>query len=699
MPPQDEGGAPLDAGSVAKLRQWIESGAPWPERDAYWAFQPPVATAPPGVGTNEAARNPVDRFVLSRLEAEGIAPNPEADPRTLLRRAFADLIGMPPSPEETARFLADPSPDAFERLVDRLLADPRYGERWARHWLDLVRYGESDGYEDDKVRPHAWRYRDYVVRSLNSGKPFDRFVEEQVAGDELWPEDADAWIATGFSRLGAWDGMSKEPEVRRQDFLNDATDAIGSAVLGVTLGCARCHDHKYDDIRQKDYYRVQAFFAGVSREHRDLPTNGPFWESPAVTGRHQTGSATLRELNAGRERLLREARAVLETETCASPVEDDAVRKRVEQLHPGRLDQLQQAIKSEEARLRLVAPVAEVVARGDGARGVPLLRGGELSRPGEIVAPGFPEAIGALGIEFERSSRTALARWLTHPEHPLTARVLVNRLWQHHFGRGLVGTPSDFGRNGRQPSHPELLDWLARELVGRGYRVKDMHRLLMTSATYRRSGAATPTAMALDPVNRWWWRMDRRRLEAEAVRDTLLSVSGTLDRAMEGPGLYARLPEGVNVEFPNNDKELSWGDSSPADDHRRSLYLFQRRSLTYPLMDVFDAAPMNQSCAVRARTTVAPQALALFNGEFARSTAAEFARRLLREAGGDPGDQISLAFRLAFQRVPSASERAAALAFLREQSVVRHGSPDPASAALTDFCHVLWNANELIYVD
>jgi hypothetical protein len=707
MPPK---GPRLAEVEVARIKQWIDAGAKWPERDEYWAFQPPKEQTLPKARKPKGIRNSIDQFIQARLESANIIPAPPADARTLLRRAYADLIGVPPTPEEAARFLADKSPDAFEKLVDRLLADSRYGERWARHWLDVVRYGESDGYEDDKIRPHAWRYRDYVIRSLNADKPYDRFVQEQIAGDEIWPDEPDAWIATGFARLGAWDGMSKEPEKQRQDFLNDATDAVGSVVLGMTIGCARCHDHKYDVITQRDYYRMQAFFAGVKRESHDL--KGNLNEPVEVTAAFQADSAELKKIRGERQELLRVAREALEKARAAEgepeqkkKIADSDVMKKADAEHPGQLAKLNGAIKEVERRVRLHEPKSDAVFQNGGAPPkTHLLLGGELSRPGAEVKPGFveamiPDATVSQANGTKTARRVELARWLTAPGHPLTARVMVNRLWQHHFGAGIVATPSDFGRNGKRPTHPELLDWLARDFVEQGYSLKRMHRLMMTSAAYRRSSGNDRAAFAKDPGNQLLWRMNRRRLEGEAIRDTILAVSGSLNPAMRGPGIYARLPKGVNVEFPNNDKELSWGASTTEEDRRRSIYLFQRRTLTFPLMDVFDGAPMNQSCAVRAQTTVAPQALALFNGEFARKSAAQFAGRLRREAGDAIPKQIHRSFEIAFSRPPTKSERVAARQFLIEQAATRKSDADPERAALTDFCHMLLNANELIYID
>jgi hypothetical protein len=419
----------------------------------------------------------------------------------------------------------------------------------------------------------------------------------------------------------------------------------------MTIGCARCHDHKYDVITQRDYYRMQAFFAGVKREAHDL--KGDLKEPREIGAAFQADSTELKKVRGERQELLRGAREALEKARDAEgepertkKISDSDVMKKADAEHPGRLAKLNGAIKELERRVRLHEPKADAVFQ-DG--GVPprthLLLGGELSRPAAEVKPGFveamiPDATAARANGIKTARRVELARWLTAPDHPLTARVMVNRLWQHHFGAGIVATPSDFGRNGKRPTHPELLDWLTREFVEQGYSLKKMHRLMMTSAAYRRSSGNDRAAFAKDPGNQLLWRMNRRRLESEAIRDTILAVSGSLNPAMGGPGVYARLPKGVNVEFPNNDKELSWGAATMEEDRRRSIYLFQRRTLTFPLMDVFDVAPMNQSCAVRAQTTVAPQALALFNGEFARESAAQFAGRLRREAGLDVAKQI-----------------------------------------------------------
>ena len=714
MPPKGE---PLSSAEIATVRRWIDEGAKWPDRDDYWAFQPPTAPPVPTVSSTQSS-NSIDRFILARLEEEKIAPAPRADRRTLLRRAFADLLGVPPSPQEADTFLNDTSPRAFENLVDRLLADPRYGQRWARHWLDLARYSESDGFEDDKIRPHAWRYRDYVIRSLNQDKPYDRFVEEQIAGDELWPDDPDAWVATGFARLGMWDGMSKDPARQRQDFLNDATDTVGSVFLGLTVGCARCHDHKYDRITQRDYYSLQTFFANIARDEHEL--SGDVHDPPHVAEPYQKAHSELAKLPRERNAILGEAREQVEKEHRDETDEhgkalgkNEQVNKRAEQLHPNRLAELAKAVKDFGKIERINAPTADAIfERSADAPKTFVLKGGELSRPGDEVRPAVIDAIAPSGgaalpitpIGTSTGRRAALARWLVSPQNPLTARVMVNRLWQHHFGRGIVATPSDFGRHGQPPTHVELLDWLACRFVEDGWSLKRMHRLMMTSEAYQRADTFDPAAAAVDPQNKLLWRMNRRRLEAEAIRDSMLTVSGQISPVCGGPGVYPRISKEINVELPNNDKELSWGTCSDEEDRRASIYIFQRRSLTFPLVEVFDGAPMSQSCPVRPMTTVAPQALALFNGQFAREQAAHLADRVRREAGDDLDQQIRRVFLLALTRQPTEDELASAKEYLVKQAAVRRQSAspaaiDPASAAMTDFCHVILNTNEFIFID
>ena len=725
------GGAPLPEAQIAPIAAWIDQGAHVDSLQLGWPYNRPVAHAVPHVKDRAWGRNPIDNFVLARLEANGLRPSPPASRAVLLRRVYADLVGVPPTPEEADAFLTDPSPQAYEHLVDRLLADPRYGERWARHWLDLVRYAETNGYENDVLRPRAWRYRDYVIRAFNTDKPYDRFLKEQIAGDELYPNDPDAITATGYARLGPWDDNSRETDQRRQDYLNDVTDTTGSAMLGLTVGCARCHNHKYDRITQADYYRMQAFYAATDWKDVPLPSGGS--DLPAV----RTKAAEIEtHLQAQRQQMqaLREKYRTLllmEKKPGEKPaVSDEEIDKAIARHESQRRAEIENEIRHWESEEAPYTPIAEAVT--DTGRDAPvthLLLRGNLKTPGREVAPG---SIAALAGGQERPAactppsggkttgrRAALANWIASADNPMTARVIVNRLWQHHFGRGLVGTPSDFGRNGEGVSHPELLDWLALRFIADGWSLKKMHRLMLLSSAYRQSTALNALALKRDPDNRLLWRMNRIRLEGEAIRDSVLAVSGRLNPEQGGPGVYPK----VSDEVLSTGSTHKWGASPEAEGLRRTIYVLQRRSLMLPIVEVFDGADMSNTCPRRAVTTIAPQALALFNGEFSRTEARYFAARVRKEAGDERGKQIERAYRLALVRRPTASETALALAFLKNQTQLHleaahqagagathtaayAGSPPGAEAtkeaelsALADFCHVLINTNEFIYLD
>jgi len=690
MPPK---GAPLSTAQVAVLRRWVAAGAPWPDRDDYWAFRPP--------GRSPIAHD-IDGFILAKLRARGLTPSPPASRHVLLRRLYADLLGVPPSPREARDFLEDGSPDGYERLVDRLLSDPRYGERWARHWLDLVRYADSDGFGMDGVRPHAWRYRDYVIRSLNEDKPYDRFVMEQVAGDELFPGDPDALVATGFLRLGPWDAACPDAKHRWHEFLNEVTHTTGSVFLGLTVGCARCHDHKYDRVTQRDYFALQAFFAGATRTSKPLPDMDPPHVRRKLAEIRARAAPLRAELNTFREehRRLVIVRKLQEGAGDEVGATDDEVKASLDQAQPKKRETLEGQIKNLEASADPYRPAAEVVV--DAASPPPkthVLRRGLPDSPGEEVQPGFIAALvdgdGSKPGESPHK-RGSLARWLASPVNPLTARVMMNRLWQYHFGRGLVATPSDFGRNGAQPTHPELLDWLACEFTAGGRTLKRMHRLILTSATYRQSSEFRAEAAAVDPENRLLWRKSRRRLEAEAVRDSILAVSGRLDLRHGGPGVYPRIHDELFAETrATGDRPALWGETPEADTLRRTVYVAQRRSVMIPLIQAFDGAGMNQSCPQRAGTTVPSQVLAMMNDEFVRKEARHFAERARRE-GTDP---IETAYRLAFARSPTDDERRGSSDFLREQARRYVDAGQEEKEALTDLCQVILNTNEFLYID
>jgi hypothetical protein len=627
--------------------------------EPHWSFRPRSHPAVPA-GT-AWVRNPIDAFVLGRLEKAGLRPAPEADRRTLIRRVTFDLTGLPPAPEEMAAFVADPAPDAYERLVDRLLASPHYGERWAQHWLDVVRYAETEGFEYDRHRPGAWRFRDYVIRSFNEDRPFDRFIREQLAGDEIDPENPEMQVAAGFHRLGPVrrNAGNQEVAASRNEVLTERTDVLGAVFLGLTVACARCHDHKFDDVPQADYYRLQAFLAACHE--------------------HDVSLASA------------EARAAWKARAGKLEEEIKQIQKALEIAGPHDRPALQARLA--EARRKLPPPLPSIMS----VRNVPaertsihVLKRGDPARPGKPVGPRFPQALLAAKVpELPADTpnpRTVLARWLTEPDHPLTARVLVNRVWHFHFGTGIVATPNDFGANGSPPSHPELLDWLANEFVAGGWRLKPLHRLLLLSSTYRQASRSpdAPRATSVDPNACLLWRFPRRRLSAEEVRDAMLAVSGRLDGEAGGPSVV-----------PPADRDLverlydpgQWAVTPEARAHgRRSIYLIAKRNLRLPLMEVFDQPDLQTSCPRREASTHAAQALELLNGKTSNSLAAAFARRLAAECGPDRARQLERAWLLAAGRPTTAKERDLALRFLEEGS-------------LEEFALALFNLNAFLYVD
>jgi hypothetical protein len=602
----------------------------------HWAFQPVRRPAVPAVKDASWVRNPIDAFVLARLEARGWKPSPPAGPHALLRRVYLDLVGLPPTPEEQQAFLRDRSPDAFGRMTERLLASPHHGERWGRHWLDLVRYAETNGYERDADRPFVWRYRDYVIRSFNEDLPFDHFIREQLAGDELPDAGPDSLIATGYYRLGPWDDEPADPLEDRFDQLDDLVSTTGLAFLGLTLGCARCHDHKFEPITMHDYYRLAAVFSGLRR-----PVNG-----------------------------------------------------RTELTLPAGLGRQGYFMHEPSSR----PPATHLLLRG------------KASRPGPRVEPGFPAVLvarqPALPAAEGRTSRRrlTLARWVASPDNPLTARVIVNRVWQWHFGEGLVRTPSDFGTAGDRPSHPELLDWLADEFVKGGWSLRRLHRLILASNTYRMSKHWRPQCGRDDPENRLLWRVPYRRLEAEAIRDSMLAVSGRLNAKMFGLWTYPEVPK--EALAGSSDPDKIWKAFDEREASRRTVYAHVKRSFVVPLLEVLDLCDTTRSSDRRLVTTVAPQALSLFNGAFANRQARHLAERLVREAGPDPEKQIERAYLLALCRPPTADERAAMLRFLqqgasrgRQPPEERPPGADAPGSPLEQLCRVLLNLNEIVYPD
>jgi hypothetical protein len=728
------------------------------EQRSHWAYQPVKRVDPPPVKESAWVRNPIDRFILAELEPLGLAHAPEADRVSLIRRVTFDLTGLPPHPEEVAAFEHDTRPDAYERLVDRLLAGPRYGERAGQHWLDLAHYADSNGFELDAERPDAWRYRDWVVHAKNADLPYDRFLSMQLAGDDLSPGDRSALIASGFCRCGPREvvGGNVIPQVKRQSELSEITGTVGSVFLGLTIGCARCHDHKFDAIPTTDYYRLQAFFAASELTDVSLASqaeNEAFAAArKAVEQKVAPKKQALAELEApfreelkARKLMMLSApeRAVMKTPEKDRTKEQKRLAKGLETslritwedvaaavaANPAvhaRREQLKRAIYELERTMpRPPAHAMALVDRLSKATDTFVLRRGDYQNRGPKVDPlppgvilasqpaaAFPPpAITPGGTTTGR--RAALAKWLLGNNNPLTARVIVNRLWQEHLGRGIVATPSDFGVRGEPPSHPALLDWLASELRAGGWRLKPIHRLMVTSATYRQSSRPDSDAADADPENSMFARMNRRRLDAEGVRDAMLSVAGELNQKMGGPGVLAPLEKEVkDLIFTEAEAVDLWPeDPVPAEHARRSIYLFRKRNVRYPLFDAFDAPDTLSACPRRATSTHALQALTLLNSDFAAARARAFALRVLREAGPQVYERIRLAYQLALAREPKSSEIERARAFLRLQSeLIRleqqhpNGAPgvqsprEAADGAWVDFARALLNSNEFLYV-
>lgn len=637
-PAMPKGAEPLSAEEVGVIRAWIEAGAPWPAgatidpptRDFHWWSYRPLVRPPVPAGDVSRAdqrwvRTPVDAFVLRRLRAAGLTPSPPADRRTLIRRLTYDLTGLPATPEEIDAFLADRRPDAYQRLVDRLLAAPGYGERWGRHYLDVVRYADTCGYDKDKLRAHAWPYRDYVIRSLNEDKPYGRFLCEQIAGDAMFPGEPDGILGLGFIAAGPWDfiGHVEVPEtkvdgqVARNLDRDEMVSATLNAFCGITIQCARCHHHKFDPFTQQHYYSLQAIFAAVDRADRPYDAEGNLVYAAATE----------------------------------------------------------------------FAPQGHFQPTDGQPRPIHLLRRGEVTQRDVAVGPGLPPL--APGDDWklppgltESERRAALARWLSDPANPLVWRVMANRVWQYHLGRGIVATPNDFGRMGALPSHPELLDWLASELRDSGGSLKRLQRFIVTSSVYQQSSAHHPANAQIDGDNRYWWRMQRRRLDAEEIRDTALAVSGMLDRQMGGPGFYL-----FELEKTEHSPHFEYHRFDPADprSHRRSIYRFVVRSQPDPYMANLDCADSSQSTPRRIETLTSLQALALLNHPFQLEMAARFADRIVMDAEHLEG-QITRAVKLVTGREATQRERVALRRYADQ-----HG--------LVNLCRLLLNLSEAVYLD
>jgi hypothetical protein len=770
MPPKDK----LTRADIAVFERWIKDGAPWPEmklvgaapklpsgerlgnawsdsrnpivrifggqRLGLWSLKPIRRAELPSVRRKDWAQTPIDRFVLARLEARGLEPSPVADRHTLARRLYFDLTGLPPTPEEMREFLADQSADAYEKLVDRLLRSPRYGEHWARLWLDVIRYSDSNGFDWDEFRPRAWRFRDYVIRSFNNDKPFDQFIREQLAGDELLagpPRDAmeqDYLIATGYLRLGPHDNSAasfNEQDRSRAELMADLVETTGSAFLGLTMSCCRCHDHKYDPLSQADHYRMRAFFEAVKFAD-DLPLDVA-GDQDAIERHNQAFESRLKPLEQQRDELWKGVKARLREERIGklSQEERDLLKLGKDQCTSEQKEKIQAIEKKIDPRDKEItaalnaeekAKKEEWAKQIDGLKSqkrsftlgllmtdtsdkIPVTRilfQGNYKQERDPVEAGFISMLNPNPAVLRQplnpkttGRRLTLAEWIVANDNPLTARVLVNRIWQNHFGRGLVATPNDFGLAGAQPTHPELLDWLASELMGQGWSLKKLHRLIVTSAVYRQVSSSserlTKRATAIDSENNLLWRQNLRRLTAEELRDSLLAVSGNLLERSGGPPVWPDLPAEIlqaNPAFLDDgpDKTKGWRPSASNEQGVRSIYLVQKRTVRVPFLETFDLPENSVSCARRTESVVPTQALALLNGSAATQGARILAARVGNSGESSPGKLVDLVFDFVLQRKPTADERRACVTLFEQRSLV-------------ELCRALLNLNEFIYID
>ena len=745
MKPEMPPGGKLSEGEIDTLRRWIVAGGNLgtltaeqldkkaalakleqrpisDEERGFWSFRSPARPETPDAD-GMPSEGAIDAFLAASLNEKGLKPSPRADKLTLVRRAYLDLIGLPPSPEQVEAFLNDDSADAWPRLVDQLLASPHYGERWARHWLDLARYADSGGFERDFDWPQMWRYRDYVVDAFNNDKPYDRFVLEQIAGDEVAPDSAEANIATGFLRLGPDNNMKNE--LTRMDELDDILATTNLTFLGMTVQCARCHNHKFDPIAQQDYYRMQAVFFSTKL------TDYPLVDEEAVRAHEaeQEGIDDLEQPLKDRQKaLLKPYRDQIFEEFIAKQPDYIQLAWKTpagERTEGQRLNvrQLEQTFKMDYGKDEKVLPRASTEDKEQHARLEKQIDAFEKQRPepypaastigeegreafpsyflhrgsvgnkGSVMEPGILRVASRGEPEFQpapenaKSSyrRKVFGKWVASSDNPLTARVMVNRLWQHHFGEGIVRTPSNFGSTGQPPTHSGLLDWLAIEFVESGWSGKHMHRLMMNSTAYRMQSEDVEANVAVDPENRLVWRMPRQRLEAEILRDSILTVAGTLDRKVGGPGVFPY----IDPDLFQSSTSRTW-PGRPDDDRttwRRSLYVFSKRTIRYPLFEAFDQPDMITSVDRRNRSTVAPQALLLMNNRFINMQAELFAERVRREAGADVEGQVERAFELALARPPGKYESDKARKFVAANA-----------DGLADLCRTLFNLNEFAYL-
>ena len=715
MPPRGK----LPAEAIAKFERWVAMGLPWPESSspakpateertdfkitaeqrAHWSFQPIVAQSPPTVREGAWPRGDIDRFILAKLESRELTPSPPADKRTLIRRVTFDLIGLPPTPAETAAFLADNSPAAFEKIVDRLLASRQYGERWGRHWLDVVRYADTAGDVSDYPVPQAYRYRDYVINAFYNDKPYDQFIREQLAGDLMAKESppaqyAELTTATGYIAITRRFGYNR---VHQQYLtISDTIDTLGKSVLGLSLGCARCHDHKFDPISANDYYALYGIFDSTvypfpGAEEQNRPQDFvPLVPAPEAQALVATRDREVAELDA-KIKVVTEQLNALKSQTAATP-DDIALKAKVDQAAAALATT--QTRRNELATKQLFA-TAYAVFEGTPHNSV-VQRRGDPERPGPEVPRRFPEILGAQPVApaVAESGRRQLAEWIVSPSNPLTSRVIVNRIWQHHFGRGLVRTPNDFGFRGQPPTHPELLDYLASQFMNEGWSIKRLHKQIVRSQTYQMASADRPEARSIDPNNDCIWRMEPQRLDAECIRDAMLTMSGQLDLSPAPAHPFPATETWVfNVHHPFK---------AVYDTNRRSVYLMTQRLQKHPFLGLFDGADPGATTDVRMTTTTPSQALFIMNDPFVHEQSTKFAQRLTGMSSDD-ATRINTAFELALGRAAAPAEIDAACSFerryIQELAAVNTPESERPVAALAAYLRTVLGSNEFMYID
>jgi hypothetical protein len=690
------------------------------KRRSWWAFQKPVRPPAPA-GRDKWVKTPVDAFILKALKEKQLKPSDPLPKEQLIRRVTLDLTGLPPTPDDVDLFLSDKSSQAYESLVDRLLGSPQYGERWAQRWLDVARYADTNGYEIDAYRPHAWRYRDYVVNSFNTDKPYDRFILEQIAGDELFPGSKEALIATGFHRAGPIHLVSgnQDEEANRQEVLTEFTSGIASVFMGVTIGCAKCHNHKFDPILQADYYRLQAIFASTEGKDIEIATDDERERFKRDTEEYKAKLAPVKKAidmieKPYRDRLRDEKRSKLEPalrEALDVPKEkrtDDQqklAKAAMSQIGVS-WDEIVAVLSAEDKQSRTALrkqmheieltepdslPTAYAVANTGGAPTIHILKIGDPRQKMDPVDPGFPSALadenGRVTPE-PCSRRSALAKWLASADNPLTARVMVNRIWQLRMGAGLVRTPNDFGALGERPTNGELLDWLATEFVGRDWSVKALDRLILTSSVYQQSAQDDPAKSKIDSDNKLYWRANRRRLESEMLRDSVLAAAGTLNPRVGGKPVRVPIEREIyDLIFTEDEPDNLWPLLPDKNEYnRRSLYLLNKRTVRLPMLANFDQPDAMTSCPVRPASTHALQALSLMNSDFMAEQSGAFAKRVEKRCGSDRACAVHAAYRYALAREPRPEEASMARDFFA------------AGAPLSDFCLALLNRNEFVYL-